>query len=394
MAAASLMMLAAGVQAAELEKAITGGQPSFDGRLRYEHAEEDNPAEDADALTFRARLGYGTATWQGFDAFAEYEGVYAIGGDGEYNSGPGVLSETNGRTGHSVIADPTGDELNRGWIRYRGFAGTEIKAGRQRIILDNARFIGNVGWRQNEQTLDALIVRNQSLQDITLTYGYLWKQNFIFFNDNELDAHLFNVGWAASGWLKLSAYGYFIDFKEENLPRVPGTPDTRTIGLRATGKHGPFSYALEYADQSGYADAPSSVDAEYWLVEAAYQTSIITPMLGYEVLGGDGSYGFSTPLATLHAFQGWADLFLNTPANGIRDAYAKLSGKLEKVALAVVYHDFQSDSGSMDYGSEIDFVAALPVTTRLSVLLKYADYSADDFAVDTERLWVQAEYKF
>jgi hypothetical protein len=31
--------------------------------------------------------------------------------------------------------------------------------------------------------------------------------------------------------------------------------------------------------------------------------------------------GFTTPLATLHKFQGWADKFLTTPVNGLADLY-------------------------------------------------------------------------
>ena len=32
-----------------------------------------------------------------------------------------------------------------------------------------------------------------------------------------------------------------------------------------------------------------------------------------------------TPLATLHAFNGWADMFLTTPANGLQDLYFRAS---------------------------------------------------------------------
>ena len=47
-------------------------------------------------------------------------------------------------------------------------------------------------------------------------------------------------------------------------------------------------------------------------------------MGGIEYLEGNGTIGFSTPLATLHKFQGFADVFLTTPASGITDAYGKL----------------------------------------------------------------------
>lgn len=378
----------------DLQSAITGGKASVDARLRFEHAEQDNGSEDADALTLRMRLGYLTGKWQSFDAFAEYEGVYAIGGDDNYNSGPPFLDNTNDNTSFATIADPTGDEVNRAWLRYSGLADTAIKLGRQRLILDNARFFGNVGWRNDEQTFNAASLVNTALPNTTLTYAYLRRNNFIFFNENKLDAHLLHAHWAADERLNLSAYTYLVDFREDNNPRVPGTPDHLIAGLRATGKLKPVGYTVEYAKQSDYADSSSVVDADYYLIELFTTLVPVTPKLGYEVLGGDGSFGFSTPFGTNHAFQGWADVFLNTPANGIRDAYASLSAKAGKVKFAAVYHDFQSDEGNLDYGSEINLLVAGPVTGKLGLLFKFADYNADDFAADTRRYWLQAQFKF
>ena len=185
-----------------------------------------------------------------------------------------------------------------------------------------------------------------------------------------------------------------MDFRDDANPRAPGTPDHRILGVRASGNIHGFSYALEYADQSNYADAPNSVDAQYYLAELGVKLGAVTPQIGYEVLGGDGVFGFSTPFGTNHAFQGWADIFLNTPPGGIRDAYASLSGTTGKFKLAAIYHEFSADQGGQNYGSEIDLLLARPITQRLSLLLKYADYQADDFAVDTRRYWLQAEYQF
>ncbi|CAN0343623.1 unnamed protein product, partial [Chrysoparadoxa australica] len=164
--------------------------------------------EDADTLTLRPRLGYRTGNWQHLDAFAEFEGVYAIGGDDGYNSGPPFLNATNGNTRFATIADPTGDQLNRAWMRYRGLPATALKIGRQRLILDNARFVGNVGWRQNEQTFDAVSLVSQPLPDLTLTYAYLWRQNFIFFNDNRMNSHLVNARWQVHPMLALTGFAY------------------------------------------------------------------------------------------------------------------------------------------------------------------------------------------
>ncbi|MES1943554.1 hypothetical protein PC39_05550 [Salinisphaera sp. PC39] len=396
---ATILMLAAlpGARAADgatgLERALTSGTTHVDARLRHERAEQDNGLRDADATTLRLRLGYQTDTWNGLDALAEFEGTFAIGGE-DYNSGPAFLDSTNGHTGYTTIADPTDEQINRAWLRYRGPFDTEAKVGRQRLILDNARFIGNVGWRQNEQTFDAVSLVNNRLPGVVLRYAWVRKQHFVLYNDNKMDTHLLNASYAYGPEFALSGYGYFVDFRDDSGPRAPGAPDHKVFGLRATGDIGGVRYALEYADQSDHADAPSSVDAEYYLAEMSADAGPLGLTAGYEVLGGDGTYGFQTPLATNHAFQGFADVFLTTPASGVRDRYGSLSATWAGFRGTAIYHDFRSDEGSGDLGSEVDLVVARPLTSRLNALVKYADYSADDFGVDTRRFWVQAEYAF
>lgn len=389
-----LSCLAPGLAGAGVSEALAGGQASLDLRLRFEQAKQDG-ARDADALTSRLRLGYATEAWQGFQAFVEYEGIAAVGGDDRYNSGPPFLESTNGNTRFATVADPTGDEVNRAWLRYRGLPETQITLGRQRIILDDARFIGNVGWRQNEQTFDAFRAKYEPVAAVTLQYAYLWQQNFIFFNANELDAHLVNAQWAASEQLTLSGFAYFIDFAEDDGgPRAPGAPDQRVLGARAKGQAGPIAYALSVADQSGHAEAPASVDARYLLAELTLPDFGVAPTLGYELLGGDGDYAFQFPLATNHKFSGWADLFLSTPPDGLADRYLKLKTQRGPVSVTVAYHDFASDNGSRDYGRELDAAVAWQPDASFGLLIKLADYEAEDFGVDTRRLWVQLRYGF
>lgn len=387
-------LMAAPAGAGPLTDAITDGRASLHLNLRYEQAEQQG-REDADALTLRPRLGYRTGAWRDLDAFAEFEGVYAIGGDDGYNSGPPFLAATNGNTGFATIADPVGEQMNRAWLRYRGLPATTLKIGRQRLILDNARFVGNVGWRQNEQTFDAVSLVNQSLSDLTLTYTYLWRQNFIFFNDNRMNSHLLNARWQAHPALTLTGFAYLIDFdREAGAPRAPGAPDHRVLGLRATGALRQLRYELAYAEQTDHADAPATVDADYLRLQLSLAGLPITPTLGYERLGGDGTYGFRFPLATNHAFQGWADVFLVTPPGGVVDRYLKLSGKAGPVRLTAAYHDLRADQGNADYGREIDLSVAVSATEQLSLLAKAADYRARAFAVDTRRVWLQAAFAF
>lgn len=398
--AKALLMLCSGIVYAEspfegLDAALSGGKVSFSSRLRYEDVSQDNPLKDASVFTVRTRLGYTTAKWNDVNLMVELENTHALGSE-RYNSGPAVFSQTNGNTAYSTIPDPTGSEVNQYWLGYSGIQDTQIKLGRQRLILDNARFIGNVGWRQNEQTFDGVNIVNKGIPKATINYSYLTRSNFIFFNNFEMSTHLLNLAYDLSENHKLSSYAYLLDFDEN----VAARRDTRTIGGRAAGAF-PMEgfkllYTLEYAAQDKYKDSPSSVDADYSLAELGLGFSDVTVKAGVETLGGDGTYGFQAPLATAHAFQGWADMFLATPASGVVDSYLNIGGAMPVIGgkWLAVYHDFEADQGGASYGSEIDLLYARPITPSLSVLIKYADYRAETFAVDTRRFWVQAEYKF
>jgi hypothetical protein len=65
-------------------------------------------------------------------------------------------SGLNGKSQYPIVADPGNGELNRLQLQYRGINNAIVTLGRQRITIDDQRFVGNSGWRQNEQTFDAV----------------------------------------------------------------------------------------------------------------------------------------------------------------------------------------------------------------------------------------------
>jgi hypothetical protein len=77
--------------------------------------------------------------------------------------------------------------------------------------------------------------------------------------------------------------------------------------------------------------------------------------LGYEVLEGDSGISLATPLAKVHAFQGWVDRFIGLPRACVEDLYLggdiTLPGKIRLVAL---YHEFAFKAVDGQYGEEVD----------------------------------------
>ena len=381
-----------------LQDAIKGGKLDFNFRYRFENVDDDFRAKEAHASTLRSRLTYTSQVWNNLQVQVEADDVTVIGGE-NYDD------LNNHMTDHAVVADPEGTEVNQAWIAYSGLDDTTLKYGRQRINLDNQRFIGGVGWRQNEQTYDSFTLSNSSLPDTTLFYGYINNVNRIFGPDDgragtpaadvdwDSSANIFNINYKGLGICTLSAYAYLLDL--EDAPAA----SNKTYGIRLSGAQGKDTkllYTAEYAWQSDYKDNPNSYDADYYTLEGGVQTQLITATLGLEVLEADddANVAFSTPLATLHKFQGFADIFLNTPANGIEDIYGTLSGKVLGTNVAVTYHNFEADEGSADYGDEIDIAIAKQVHKNVHMLLKYANYNADDFGTDTQKVWLQVTVTF
>jgi hypothetical protein len=392
-AVACLLGASAAPAAENLSEAFSNGTPELDIRYRYERVEQDGFDLDARASTIRFRFGYTTAP---------LHGVF-VGGDVDYIAtivGNNYNDFENGKTEYPVVADPIGGEANRAFIGYSGLKNTVFKLGRQRIILDNHRFFGNVGWRQNEQTFDSFTTSHKFGKRVLLKTGYINNVNTIFGEshntrgDVDVDTRLAHVAVKIPGGT-LTVYGHFIEMEDSPMS------SHRNIGVRYNGKHGfnddvDLLYTGEYADQSDYKDGSSAIDAHYYLVELGVRWKRLTAKAGYEVLGSnDGLYGFSTPFATLHKFNGWADLFLATPDAGLEDLYASVGADLWGFKALAVYHDFSPDEDGDNFGSEIDLQLARSFKKHYTAALKYADFNSDsDSKPDTKKLWGILQLKF
>lgn len=385
------------------DEAVRNTKLYIDERYRYEHVDQANFDEDARASTLRTRFGVKTGSYRGFLIVAEYENVTNI-GDDRFNNTINGLGMT-----YPAVLDVESSELNQLFLQYTGLPDTKVKVGRQVIVVDNMRYIGHVGWRQNNQTFDAVTVQNTSIKGVTLSYGYIEGVNRIFGNDSpngdwDSDSHYINASTKLPGIGKLTGYGYFLDFEEFAPTMHSSTVGGFFGGKRDMGGFG-LHYHAEYAHQSDYGDNPVSYDADYYhfilgLSRAGFKASI-----GYEVLGSDdGNFAFQTPLATGHKFNGWADQFLPvTRPEGLRDFYIDLTYKLKGIdghmslfnglLLKAQYHDFSSDEGSIDYGTEWGLYAKMPLVYGLYLEAKYADYNADQHNFDTEKFTVGVGWK-
>ena len=372
-------------------------KPLIDIRARYEYADIAG-ADDSNAFTIRERFGLQTMSWYGFSALVEGEFSQAIGDD--YHGG--AAGATPFDPTQSVIADPETNELNQAFLQYSGY-DMVAKFGRQRIIYDNSAFIGNVGWRQNEQTYDAIALSGTWIDSLTLNYAYIDRVNRIFGSDAignagslNSEVHALNLSYTGIEGLKLGGYAYIMKFA--TLPAW----DNSTFGVSASGKlHGLDLYGeVAWQDDAGAAGNSEALYFHATATKSLFENQSMT--VGIESLGA----GFKTPLATLHAFNGFADAFIGGRAggghNGLTDTYVSYSMPIFwGMKWINVLHAFGDNEISTGYGWEYDSVLVKKFDENFYALAKFAyfDGGGDPFAgaavlADTTRFSIQLDYKF
>lgn len=361
-----------------------------DLRYRMEWVDQEGIDKDALASTARLRLSLSVPERQGFDAGISLQANRVIGNR--------LYNDTTGPAHRPVVADPADTGLSQAWLRYRYQDSLEARAGRQRLIDDNARFIGNVGFRQLEQTFDALSLAWSPNARWDLDLQYLDRVHRVF-GPNHPDPLMAEAdldSWVAVlsrhwGDTRLGVYAHRFEFEDRPASH-------QNLGLRLTGLlpgTTDFSYRLEFARQSGLADQGPEADQDYWHLALARQHEGWRWFVGHERLGGDGQDSFQTPFATLHAHNGWADRFLSTPATGLRDSWLGMATAAGGWQLTARLHDFRADRGGDRFGRELNLAAsrnltgpvAKPWATPWMTELKLAWFDGDEGLADVTKLW-------
>ena len=374
-------------------------KPLGEARLRYESVGQDGLAADADALTLRVRAGIEAKSGP-WSALIEGQGNVAIADD--------YFDGLHGPAARPLIADPQNIALSRAQLRFSQPAFT-LTAGRQRLAFDDERFVGSVAFRQNGQSFDAVRAEIAPVKGVKADLAYAWSVRTIWGIDGAgarqqavSGNNLFGNLSVATPAGKLAAFAYLVDQDEAAMQGY--RLSSQSYGLRFEGSQpvgkAKLAYQLSYARQSDWHRHPNDYAADYWLADITADLGGPRVGAGYEILGADDGAAltsFQTPLATGFKFQGWADKFLTTPPDGVRDLYAsagwswKAVGPLQGVTLQAVYHDYRSDRASRAYGDEIDLLASAKLG-KCTASARYANYDADGFATDTEKFWLQLDW--
>lgn len=369
-----------------LQNAIIRGVPSAEIKLGYEFVDDkNNPGDRANAVVSRIRANYQTLEYQGFSAFVQAQYVGPI---NDHYSPEGA--------GYDTVMDPEEFRFQQAYLDYRGYDSL-VRAGSQEILLDNQRFIGNVGWRFNAQSFDAAAIENNSIENLKLYYGYVDSINEINGQRNgDRQYHLLNGQYDLGENNRAAAFAY--------LQRNDNSADNEkldTYGGRFWGGSEQFDYDVMAALQrrAYYGYARGTMDIEQFTIG-----------LGAEYISGGDEVKdrFQTLNGTAHKFNGWADVFAGATSagmpGGLVDGWFEASMMAtEKLKLQGAYHLFNSafdtpaTSFSGIYGSEIDLAAGYPVCKNFDVLAKFAYYMQGDNESPTEDktvFWLRGTLRF
>lgn len=370
------------VQAEGFDTFMKDSSVDLNFRYRVESSDVEGTAADtALANTLKSRATFKTGSLSGFSALVEADNTLHITED--FNS------TENGNADYDKVVDPETTQLNQAYIQYTGFDST-IKAGNQRILLDNQRHVGGVGFRQDEATFDAVSVTNKSIDGATIFAAAANNRNTIKNENTEEDIILVNTKYAISDDLTATAFYYGIE--------TAAGAARDTFGLSAKGSVSGIGYYAEIATQE--VDAGNTT---YMHFSGSTKLGSVKATVGYEAFGSDdGAVAFGTPLGTNHKFYGWTDTFLTGAGNnGIQDIYASAVTKVAGVKLVGQFHNYTSSEGSDPLGNEFGFVAAKKFGSY-GASLKVSQYLASDFAEnpaalnksDTTKIWLTGTAKF
>lgn len=374
-------------------------KPLAEARLRYEQVEQDDLALHADALTLRVRAGV-QASHGPLTALVEAQGNLAIAGD--YYDG------LHGAATRPLIADPQNVAISRAQLGLKLPFAT-LTAGRQRILLDDERFVGGVGFRQNGQSFDAVRAEVTPLKGLKADLSYAWAVRTIWGIDGtgarqravSGDNVFANLSYATPIGA-LTGFAYWVDQDESAVQGFRLSSKTfgaRLAGARPIGK-AKLAWQLSYAHQSDMGRNPNDYAADYWLADVTLDINGPKLGVGYEILGassGAALTSFQTPLGTNFKFQGWADKYLTTPPDGVRDLYVsagwgwKAIGPAKGVTFQAAWHRYESDRLTRHYGDELNLLASAKFG-KTTASVRFADYQADRFATDTSKFWLQLDW--
>ncbi len=416
-----------------LQHTVTA-QVSFSGQLRTRTELRDGqgtlPVADAKPSLFtsqrtRLNLGYSTDRYR---FFVSGQDVRVWGADQSTISNlEGGRFFLHQAWGELILSDTTHIKVDH----------LSIKAGRQEIMYDDSRLLGNLDWLQQARRHDAIVLKF-SHKGWQADAGFAFNQN----HGKDTPGKTGNIyqstpaapvapGTNGIGMMyKSMQYGYFArsgsfgklsllvfkdDFQKTQTAEgittfVEGVNSRVTVGGALFSRLSPNLNLNAAAYYQGNNDRlGNTLDAYNLTLDAAYTYGRFTTNPGFDLLSGNNTakasstnHRFDPLYGTPHKFWGFMDYFYVADAFGLDGSPARSPGLLnyfvrnkykahEKLLLALDVHEFYAANrlapgeattgikpSGRRFGTEIDVVATYAFAKNVSLEAGYATMFATD----------------
>lgn len=311
-----------------------------------------------------------------------------------------------------LIPDPPSTEVNQAWVAV-DLDELFFTLGRQRINLDNQRFVGGNAFWQNEQTFDAFASRLKISSNSQLAYTYIANANRIYgdeadknntgsepvygspdwrpaglLGDHEHRSHLARLEWNEWDYTRVVAYGYRIDNRD--MPSVSSNTLGASYSLNYKQDAIKYRVQIEAARQNRF-----ELDVEglaYYALDLGVGVGTYEFSGRYEMLDAKEGAAFVTPLGSNHDFEGWADEIENTPATGVRDFSLALLWRASPLRIETAYHFFSQAQGDADIGREWDLDFVYKPARKHAISLRFAQFEPDDDSHSVRKVFLDYSY--
>jgi hypothetical protein len=295
------------------------------------------------------------------------------------------------------VKDLPGLSVNELWLELAMKKGLSIKAGRQELVYDDQRLLGNGDWGNITRSHDALLLKYTNKQK-----KFNWHIGGAF---NQSGEPLFGTGYQlknykflAFTWLKkefgnssLSATA-IANGLNATIPSSKKTYTSFTIGPLYNYQSNKFKALLGAYYQTGKTENNLLLDAYMVNAYAEVRSKKIFAGLGLDYLSGNDdettsnhSHSFSTLYATNHKFYGFMDYFTNIPADtrqrGLVDPYLRIGiSPNKKITTTLDVHHFLLanennlliNKVSKELGNEFDLLMDYKISPFINLQAGYS----------------------
>ncbi len=279
--------------------------------------------------------------------------------------------------------------IHQAWAEISLSKELSLKVGRQELVYDDHRILGNVGWAQQARSHDLALLKYSG--KVNLHLGLAHNENTNRKNNiyDGPDAYK-NMQFL---WVnqKMEKIYWSLLFLNNGKPILEGTEQktkySQTFGTHLEAALKKLTLAGNLYFQAGEDGANKSLNAYNALLEMTYKVSDKSSLnVGYEVLSGtdfeqaEKNKSFNPLYGTNHKFNGFMDYFyVGNHINGVglTDAYVKFSTSKNKTAFNADLHFFSSAAKiSADaknaLGTEIDLSLTQTLNPATKITFGYS----------------------